>query len=149
MPENLTVRSPGEQQALLGAITERILPGARAILGGDFNTSPLDEARLQQVSPAEALRLSGCWGGIVETLSARGLRRIPTADGVPTGLDGTMHYSAEHVIDHVFATEGVVCVGGPEVGPLPREGGQGPWGAGDDHDGSDHAWLRVSLQPKM
>ena len=131
-----TVRRTGEQQALLGAITERILPGARAILGGDFNTSPLDEP-------------PGCWGGIVETLSARGLRRIPTADGVPTGLDGTMHYSAEHVIDHVFATEGVVCVGGPEVGPLPREGGQGPWGAGDDHDGSDHAWLRVSLQPKM
>ena len=131
-----TVRRTGEQQALLGAITERILPGARAILGGDFNTSPLDEP-------------PGCWGGIVETLSARGLRRIPTADGVPTGLTSTMQHSAEHVIDHVFASEGVVCVGGPEVGPLPREGGQGPWGAGDDHDGSDHAWLRLSLQPKM
>ena len=131
-----TVRRTGEQQALLGAITERILPGARAIFGGDFNTSPLDEP-------------PGCWGGIVETLSARGLRRIPTADGVPTGLTSTMQHSAEHVIDHVFASEGVVCVGGPEVGPLPREGGQGPWGAGDDHDGSDHAWLRLSLQPKM
>ena len=64
-------------------------------------------------------------------------------------LASTMQHSAEHVIDHLFATEGVVCVGGPEVGPLPREGGQGPWGAGDDHDGSDHAWLRVSLQPKI
>ena len=64
-------------------------------------------------------------------------------------MTSTMQHSAEHVIDHVFASEGVVCVGGPEVGPLPREGGQGPWGAGDDHDGSDHAWLRVSLQPKM
>ena len=65
------------------------------------------------------------------------------------GLASTMQHSAEHVIDHVFASEGGVCVGGPEVGPLPREGGQGPWGAGDDHDGSDHAWLRLSLQPKM
>ena len=126
---------PAQQQALLRAVTEHMRAGCPAVLGGDFNTSVEDDP-------------PGCWGGISEVLRSCGLERVATPAGVPTGLDSSLRWNASHVIDHLYATPALEPAGDIEVGPLPREGAQGPWGAAEDHDGSDHAWLEVTLTQK-
>merc|ERR1711988_2076693 len=90
------------QRALLEAAVAEMQAGCGAILGGDFN-----------VEAGKSL------GALEVSLVKQGLERVPTPEGVPTGLSGTLKWSAGHVIDHIYARWPLSAAGDVEVGPLP------------------------------
>jgi len=114
--------APEAQLALVTHALEQMQPDCPAILGGDFNVEPADLKPLQ----------AAFW--------KHGLERVATADGVPTGLSGSLKWHAAHTIDHIFVRAPLFIAAPIEVGPLPQEHSNGPWGEGP-HSGSDHAPL--------
>ena len=109
--------------ALLRSALSSRDPRVPMILGGDFNT------------PVANL------GALDALLRGHQLMRLATPAGAPTG----MH--SNETIDHVYASPCFKLLA-TRVGSIPSQSTRGPWAEHDtegQHDGSDHAWIRVEL----
>jgi len=124
------------KRSLLALALSHAAPGARVVLGGDFNT--------------EVPALADEVGSV---LSGGRLRRLPSEAERDTALGGCPWVACgtrgSHVIDHLYVPPDLglaPCVAACAVGPLPPP----PWGpygdgSGGVGDGSDHAWVMASL----
>lgn len=92
------------------------------ILGGDFN---LPTRRLRET--------------VEPMLHANQLYRVPTPAGKPTGM-----HSLE-TIDHIYVSPCLELCMPAIIGPIPLVESGGPWGPGEGHNGSDHAWMSMEL----
>jgi len=112
---------PGKIGLLSDALEAIGSDSEQVILGGDFNT---------EMGPDLA--------PLNELLGSHGLSDVPLAPETPTGIDGT-------AIDYVYC-KGLAALGVGEctAGPLPKRP-KHPWSADAPNDGSDHAWLLVTL----